>query len=265
MPTVVVSPELLREKLRDDPLLSKAWRIAMGDAEVRALLRMSNVMAVKRLHYNDHGPVHATIVAGAALEVFDRLVDAGVEPSSIADGVVETLSEARLIVLLGALFHDIGNSVHRVNHELIGALLAAPILDRILEKLYGGLGERTYRLRQEVLHAIYATAYDVQCLSVEAGAVKVGDGLDVAEGRARIPYRLGKLDMHAVSALSVKRVEIGEGRERPIAITVYTMDYAGLFQVEEVMLRKIETSGIQDYIEVYLRVGDSPAQRVYPG
>ncbi len=260
-----MSPELLREKLRGDPFLSKAWRVSMGDSEVRALLRMSNVMVVKRLHYNDHGPVHATIVAGAALEIFDRLIEAGVEPSSLADGVVDSVSEARLIVLLGALLHDIGNSVHRVNHELIGALLAAPILDKILAKLYGRVNEKVYRLRQEVLHAIYATAYDVECLSIEAGAVKVGDGLDVAEGRARIPYRLGKLDMHAVSALSVKRVEIDDGRERPIAVVVYTSDYAGLFQVEEVMLRKIATSGIQDYIEVYLRVGEAPPQRVYPG
>jgi metal-dependent HD superfamily phosphatase/phosphodiesterase len=32
---------------------------------------MSNVMAVERLKYNDHGPVHAKISSGAALEIFD--------------------------------------------------------------------------------------------------------------------------------------------------------------------------------------------------
>ncbi|AEM38551.1 metal dependent phosphohydrolase [Pyrolobus fumarii 1A] len=260
----MVSPELVKVKLRGDQLLERAWKIAMSDHELRALLRMSNVMAVKRLHYNDHGPVHATIVAGAALEIFDRLVEAGVEPTTLRDGTVDNLSEARLVVLLGALMHDIGNSVHRHNHELAGALLAAPILDRILEKLYGGLNEKTYQIRQEVMHAIYATAYDVQCLSVEAGAVKVGDGLDIAEGRARIPYKLGKIDIHAVSALSVKRVEISEGRERPISITIHTNDYAGLFQVEEVLLKKIATSSIGDYLEVYLGVGDEPPLRIHP-
>ncbi len=264
MERVVVSPELLRRKTRGRPLLEKAWRVATSDPEVRALLRMSNVMAVKRLYYNDHGYVHATIVAGAALEIFDRLMDAGVEPTSLRDGVVDELDEARLIVLLGALFHDIGNSVHRSNHELIGAILAAPIVERILLHLYGEPSEKLYSIRQEVLHAVYSTAYDIECLSVEAGAVRVGDGLDVAEGRARIPYKLGKTDIHAMSALSIKRVEIHEGEERPIGVTVYMEDYAGLFQVEEVMLRKIRGSRIDRYIEVYIVVGEGKPLRVYP-
>ncbi len=261
---MVVNQELLRHKLRGSPFLEKAWRIATSDPEVRALLRASNVMAVKRLNYNDHGPVHAMIVAGAALEVFDRLVEAGVEPSSLRDGTAHSLEEARLIVMLGALFHDVGNSIHRANHEEIGAVLAAAPLTRILERIYGVLDEHVYQLRQEVLHAVYATAYDVQCLSVEAGAVKLGDGLDIAEGRARIPYKLGKTDIHAVSALSIKRVEIGEGEDRPLAVHVYMEDYAGLFQVEEVLLKKLSTSGLQDYVEVYISVAGGRAIRVYP-
>jgi metal-dependent HD superfamily phosphatase/phosphodiesterase len=166
--------------------------------------------------------------------------------------------------MLGALLHDIGNSVHRVNHEEIGAVLAVAPVTRILERIYGGLNEHVYQLRQEVLHAIYATAYDVECLSVEAGAVKLGDGLDIAEGRARIPYKLGKTDIHAVSALSIKRVEIHDGVERPVAVTVHMEDYAGLFQVEEVLLKKLSTSGLSDYIEVYISVAGGRAIRVYP-
>ncbi len=264
MKRVVVSQELIRVKLRGSPLLEKAWKITMSDPEVRALLRMSNVMAVKRLNYNDHGPVHAAIVAGAALEVFDRLVAAGVEPTSLRDGSATSLEEARLIVMLGAVFHDVGNSIHRVNHEALGSVLAVNPLTRILETLYGRLDEHVYELRQEVLHAVYATAYDVQCLSVEAGAVKVGDGLDIAEGRARIPYKLGKTDIHAVSALSIKQVEIDEGEERPIAIHVHMEDYAGLFQVEEVLLKKVSTSGLSDYIEVYISVAGGRPIRVHP-
>jgi len=33
--------------------------------------------------------------------------------------------------------------------------------------------------------------------SAEAGCVKVGDGLDVAERRARVPYKLGGISIHA--------------------------------------------------------------------
>jgi len=40
--------------------------------------------------------------------------------------------------------------------------------------------------------------------SAEAGCVKVGDGLDVAEGKARVPYKLDGISIYSVSALSIK-------------------------------------------------------------
>ena len=76
----------------------------------------------------------------------------------------------------------------------------------------------------------------------------------MAKGRARVPYRLGKADMHSVSALSIEKVEIDYGVERPIRITVEMKDMAGLFQIEEVMMPKVRTSGISDYIEIILNV-----------
>ena len=86
---------------------------------------------------------------------------------------------------------------------------------------------------------------------MECGTVKIADGLDMSEGRARIPYKLGKMDMHAVSALSIRRVELERG-DRPIRISVHMDDMAGLFQVEQVLTPKILTSTIEDHIEVYI-------------
>ena len=261
---VVVNRDLLRAHLERSPMLSKAYNVLMGDAEVRALLHMSNIMAVHRLRFNDHGPVHAEIVAGAALEIFDRLVGHGYQPTSIRDGTAPSLDHARIIVMYSAILHDIGNAVHRDMHERVGALLAKDIVDRALSKIVGDVETRVY-MRQEILHAIHSTAYDVDCLSMEAGVVKVADGLDMAEGRARIPYRLGKLDMHAVSALSIKRVEIGGGMERPVAVTVYMTDMAGLFQVERVLMPKLMRSGVvKDLFEIYISVAGERPLRVYP-
>jgi hypothetical protein len=56
--------------------------------------------------------------------------------------------------------------------------------------------------------------------------------------------------MHSLSALSIKRVEIEEGEEKPVRILVHMDNPAGVFQIEEVMARKIETSGIGDLVEV---------------
>ena len=220
-----------------------------GDEEIQELLKMSNLMAVTRLRYNDHGIVHARIVAGASLELLGLLADSGVTPTTLRDGSTRSFEEAELVVLLAAYLHDIGNSIHRLKHEYIGALLAKDILDRILPKILEVKGRRLYTFRQEVLHAIYATEYNTRCLTVEAAVVKIGDGLDMSEGRARVPYRLGKVDMHSVSALSIRRVEVERG-VKPIRIKVYMDDLAGLFQLEEVLNPKIKTSGIEDKIEV---------------
>jgi len=85
---------------------------------------------------------------------------------------------------------------------------------------------------------------------MEAGSAKVADGTDMAEGRARIPYRTGKVDIHSLSALSIKRVEIEEGEEKPIRILVHMDNPAGVFQIEEGLERKIKTSGIENLVEV---------------
>ncbi len=260
---VVVSRDLLRKHLSRSQLLRRAYEALVSDVEVRALLHMSNVMAVHRLRFNDHGPVHAEIVAGAALELFDRLVSSGVEPTTVRNGTVPDVDHARVVVMYAAMLHDIGNAVHRDMHEKLGALLAKDIVDRALSSVVGD-AEQRIMMRQEILHAIHSTAYDVSCLSVEAGVVKVADGLDMAEGRARIPYRLGKLDMHAVSALSIKRVEIDEGMRRPIAVVVHMSDMAGLFQVERVLMPKLRTSGLEDKVEVYINVAGEQFLRVHP-
>lgn len=252
--SVVVSPKLIEYYAARNPLIARAWRLLEEDEEVQELLRMSNIMAVDRLLYNDHGPVHARIVAGAALHLFELLLEAGVEPSTIAYKSLETIDEARLVVLLAAYLHDIGNAVHRLNHEQIGALMAKDILDRLLPDL-GFNGRRRYSIRQEVMHAIYATDYNVPCLTIECGCVRVADGLDMAEGRARIPYRKGKIDIHAVSALSIARVEV-ERRAKTIVVKVYMTDSAGVFQVEQVLMPKILKSKLENFIEVILNINN---------
>lgn len=209
---------------------------------------MANIMAVKRLGYNDHGPVHAKIIAGSALEIF-RLLTTRVEPSSVTNGVCG-YDDAQLIVLLGAYLHDLGNAIHRVNHEQNSIILAMNPLERLLNRVYHDEHELAYRIKCEVLHTIFSSDDSVSCLSVEAGAVTIADGTDMAEGRSRVPYLAGKYDIHSISAQAIKSVEIERGTEKPVSIQVTMENPAGIFQIEEVMGRKIKSSGVADLVEV---------------
>lgn len=246
----LVSPRLVEKHISRSELLKKAWKILSGDHEVQSLLRLSNINAVKRLLYNDHGPVHASIVVGSALEIFEILIHQGYKPSSISDGTVNDIDESKLIVLLGAYLHDIGNSVHRKNHELIGACLARDLLKRILPKILQKSFYETLGIVSEVMHTIYATAMDIEALTLEASIVKVADATDMAEGRARLPYRKGKTDIHALSALAIKNVEILQGERRSLRIVVTMDGTAGFFQIEQVMIPKIRTSKLKGMIEI---------------
>ncbi len=244
---VRVSSNLIHSHLKE-PKIEKIFRLLENDVEVQNCLRMANVMAVDRLLYNDHGPVHSKTASGSALEIFNLLTKK-VKPTTVKNNVC-TLEDAKVIVLCGAYLHDIGNIIHRVNHHIQGCVIANPILDRLLNIIYPEDPALSVRLKSEILHSIFSHDEEIECLSVEAGAAKVADGTDMAGGRARIPYKTGKVDIHSLSALSITKVEIEAGERKPVQILVSMTNPAGVFQIEEVLERKISTSGIQDLIEV---------------
>lgn len=259
---VIVNAKLIEMVISDSEILKTAYDYLASDPEVQALWYMSNVMAVTRLKYNDHGPVHARIATGASLYLYKMLRSRGVESTLIRDGVVDRDEYAMLVPLIGGLLHDIGNSIHRDMHEKTGALLALPIIDRVIDKL---VKDRftAVKIRQEIMHAIHCTSYDVDCLSIEAGCVKVGDGLDMAEGRARVPYKLGGVTIHSLSALSISRVEIESSTRRPVRINVHMTERAGLFQVDHILLPKLNSTPLRDHVEVYAIV-DGGVLKSYP-
>ncbi len=243
---VTVSNRLIFSHL-EEPRVRRVFDMLEGDLEVQTYLKMSNEMVVKRMNYNDHGPVHARIAAGISLEILD-LFTAAVEPTTVANGICD-LEGSKIVTMVGSYLHDIGNSVHRVNHIMHSCYLAAPILERIYSAVYQD-SELVLKLKCETLHAIYAHEDPVQALSIEAGAAKVADGTDMAEGRARIPYRGGKIDMHSLSATAIKRVDIERGREKPVSVKIYMDNPAGVFQIEEVIGKKLETSGVAHLVEL---------------
>jgi len=92
--------------------------------------------------------------------------------------------------------------------------------------------------------------------------LKVADALDMAEGRTRIPFEAGKVDIHSISALAVDAVEIEPGTERPVRIVVRLANSAGIFQVDELLRKKIKNSSIRDYVEVIASIEGDKERRL---
>jgi len=84
--------------------------------------------------------------------------------------------------------------------------------------------------------------------------VRVADALDMEKGRARIPFQAGKVDIHSVSALSIEKVSIQEGDEKPVTVSITMSNPAGIFQIDNLLKPRIENSGLGNYIHVVAEI-----------
>lgn len=235
------------------------------DDEVHALQSYGNVVSIKRLGYNDHGPVHARIVTYHALQIMRLVRNNGFEPSLEYEGV-GAYEDAQVAVALAAFLHDTGMSVRRENHEWHSIQLSDGIIQRHLDRIYGADDPLRHAVRSTVHEAIVGHMANARVHSVEAGAVMIGDGTDLARGRARIPQLMDNDpavgDMHRYSASSVNRITVEAGVQKSVRLTIYMENVTGLFQVEEILMTKVKASPIMKHFEVVAHVADQEP-RVY--
>jgi metal-dependent HD superfamily phosphatase/phosphodiesterase len=237
----------IRLPARHNPMLQQIVDRVNADEELYALWTAMNVNAVTRLGMSDHGPVHFQIVSNIALKLMRQLIEAGVTPSIVRDHKM-TNNEAEIVVVLGALLHDLGISIHRIDHEQYSLFVAQPKIDHLLDGLYS-IAQRTI-IRSETLHAIIAHRSDGKPLTIEAGVVRVADALDMTKGRSRIPFEAGQVNIHSLSAAAIEKVEITQGQDKPIHISVVMSNSAGIFQLDDLLKEKLHGSGLENYVEV---------------
>jgi len=238
---------LIRIPARHNPRLQVIIDRINGDDEIYTLWQVMNVNAVQRLGMSDHGPVHLQIVANIALRLLRLIVEHSVQPSVMIDHNLPA-EDAEVIVAMASLFHDLGMSIHRLDHELYSLLLAGPKIKELLEGIYA-IPVRTIIL-SEILHAIISHRAESRPLTLEAGIVRVADALDMAEGRSRIPFQEGIVNIHSVSASAIEKIKIEKGELKPIRIGVLMNNSAGIFQIDELLKNKLEGSGLEPYMEV---------------
>jgi metal-dependent HD superfamily phosphatase/phosphodiesterase len=92
--------------------------------------------------------------------------------------------------------------------------------------------------------------------------VRIADALDMEEGRARIPFQAGKIDIHSVSALAIEKVSIQEGDGKPVTIRITMSNSAGVFQIDELLKPRIENSGLKDYVHVVAEITGEKERRI---
>jgi metal-dependent HD superfamily phosphatase/phosphodiesterase len=196
---------------------------------------------------SDHGPVHVKIVMNMAVRMLRLLTDRDVRPSVCADYGMDK-QDAEVVVALAALFHDVGMSIQRTDHEDFSLFVARDKLKELLEELYP-LPQATI-LRSEILHAIIAHRSGGRPLTLEAGIVRIADALDMAKGRSRIPFEAGSVSIHSVSAAAIEEVKIEPGDERPIRIRILMSNSAGVFQLDQLFRGKLRGSGLESHVEL---------------
>ena len=260
-PSEAVEHMRIRLPDRGNRKLRRVLERANADKELKGWWHVANVNAVVRLAINDHSWVHIQIVANIALKLLRQLTKNGVEPSLVQDYGMER-EDAEMVVVLAALTHCVGMSVHRKGHEDWSLFLAEPKLRELLDGIYDE-PDRTV-IVSEVLQAITSHRADGEPLSLEAGILRVADALDMAKGRSRIPFERGQVSMHSLSAAAVEEVVIADGETKPVRIEIVMNNSSGLFQVDGLLRAKLRGSGLEPYVEVIAHIDTDAEKSLVP-
>ncbi len=258
-PAEAIAGMRIRLPERGNRKLRRVLDRANDDAQLKAWWHVSNVNAVARLQINDHSWVHIQIVVNIALKLLRQLTKHGVEPSAVRDYGLSN-EDAEVIVVLSALMHCVGMSVHRRGHEDFSLFLSEPKMRELLNGVYDE-PERTVVI-SEVLQAITSHRSDGEPLALEAGILRVADALDMAKGRSRIPFEAGSVSMHSLSAAAIEEVTIEDGDDKPVRIGIRMNNSSGLFQVDGLLKAKLRGSGLEPYVEVIAHIDTENEKRL---
>ena len=253
---MTLTKEIIELTAEKDQLPLLVIKELIDDPEIEAIQNYANNVSIVRLGFNDHGPVHMRTVCRNALKMLKILSLSGIR-TSLEDEQDGSFSDSVTAVILAGFFHDFGMTIGRQDHELYSGILSQPIIDRILYKFLPEKKDLNRRviIRSMAMEGILGHMGTRRIHSIEAGLILVADGCDMTKGRARIPMELNTKptvgDIHKYSANSIEKVKIHPGIEKPIQIEVFMSSDVGFFQIEEVLIPKINSSPARDFVELF--------------
>jgi uncharacterized protein len=258
-PTEAVSMMRIRVPVRANRKLRTVIERANQDEQLKGWWHVANVNAVARMEINDHSWVHIQIVTNIALKLLRQLTKHGIDPSAVRD-YGYSRDDAEVIVALTALTHCVGMSVHRKGHEDFSLFLAEPKLRELLAGIYEEPDLTV--IVSEVLQGIISHRSDGEPLTLEAGILRVADALDMEKGRSRIAFERGRVGIHSLSAAAIEEVEITDGDDRPIRISIRMNNSSGIYQVDGLLKAKLRGSGLEPYVEVIAHIDTEAEKRL---
>ena len=250
------------KRLQNSPVCLKLVNYLFEDAELQEMQDYANNVSIKRLGYNDHGPVHMRQVCANAIKMLNILQSSGIQ-TSLEKEEVGTFEDSMCAVIIAGLMHDLGMMIGRQGHEEMSVTLAKPIIERTVMYLFPDDLRRRTIVKSLAIEAIIGHMSSRKIHSIEAGVILIADGCDMTKGRARIPMAINTTprvgDIHKYSANAITRIGIHHGERRPIRIDIEMTGEVGFFQIEEVLLTKIDSSPAKGYVELYAGVtGEQP-------
>jgi uncharacterized protein len=260
-PTEAVAQMKINVPVRGNRKLRKLLERVNDDTQLKGWWHASNVNAVTRMQINDHSWVHIQIVANIGLKLLRQLTKHHIQPSVVRDYCYDD-DDAEIVVLLGALTHCVGMSVHREGHEDFSLFLAEPKLRELLRDIYEEPDLTV--IVSEVLGAITSHRDYGKPLTLEAGIVRVADALDMEQGRSRIPFARGSISIHSLSAAAIEDVAIKDGEQRPVLIEITMNNSSGIYQVDSLLKAKLQGSGLEPYVEVIAHIDTEAEKRLVP-
>ena len=231
------------------------------DERVKAWWHVADVNATRRLGMSDHSWVHIQIVTNIALRLARLLFKRGVTPNMVSDhGFTE--KDAEVVICAAALFHCVGMSIHRKDHETYSLFLTGDRLPGLLKGIYPE-PERSV-IMAEVMHAVISHRSKGEPLTIEASILRVADALDMAQGRSRVPFEAGEMNIHSLSAYAIDEVRIAPGEERAVRVEILMNNSSGIFQVDEGLGTKLRGTPLEPHIEVVARIEAEHEKRLVP-
>ena len=258
--------KIMEGQTSGDDLPIRLWYNLRNNQEIAAIQDYANMVSIGRLGLNDHGPVHMKTVCCNALKMLSILHTVGIQ-TSLEKENIGTFADSVTAVMLASLLHDSGMTIGRKGHELYSGIISYSIIEKVLSQL---LPENSNILRRTIIRSIamegiigHMATHPIH--SIEAGIILISDGCDMTKGRARItleiPSKPTEGDIHKYSANSIEKVKIEQGDDRPLKIEIHMKAEVGFFQVEEVLIPKIQSSPAKNLLELYAGVDGEDMKR----
>lgn len=258
--------EIVSKHIGGDTLPRELIDLLLSNAELKSIQDYANTVSITRIGLNDHGPVHMKTVCRNALKMLCILHEAGIK-TSLETEEAGTFTDSVLAVMLAALLHDSGMTIGRKNHELYSGIISYSFISDILRQLLPDDKDVMRRtvIRSLAMEGILGHMGTNPIHSLEAGLILIADGCDMTKGRARIPLerptKPTEGDIHKYSAHSIEKVKIMRGKDKPIKIEIHMKSEVGFFQVEEVLIPKIQSSPAKNLVELHAGVDGEDMKR----